>query len=91
MSLPNFPQTNPALTREASLNEIIAAIAAEELSLSHILNTEGEKLQYVLGTLPGLEGAASFKPDSPAVAHNRAVFQTPPERMAAAKPPALAE
>lgn len=60
MSLPNFPQTNPALTREESLNEIIASIAAEELSLSHILNAEGEKLQYVLGTLPGLEEAAAF-------------------------------
>lgn len=59
MSLPTFPQIDPPLTREGSLNEIIASIASEELSLSHILNAEGEKLQYVLGTLPGLdEGAA---------------------------------
>ena len=60
MSMPTFPQTNPPLTREGSLNEIISSIAAEELSLSHILNAEGEKLQYVLGTLPGLEEAADF-------------------------------
>lgn len=61
MSLPTFPQIDPPLTREGSLNEIIASIAAEELSLSHILNAEGEKLQYVLGTLPGLEEAAAFE------------------------------
>ena len=60
MSLPTFPQMDPPLTREGSLNEIIASIAAEELSLSHILNAEGEKLQYVLGTLPGLETAAAL-------------------------------
>jgi len=60
MSLPTFPQINPPLTREGSLNEIISSIAAEELSLSHLLNVEGEKLQYVLGTMPGLDGAASL-------------------------------
>ncbi len=60
MTMPTFPQNDPPLSREGSLNEIIASIAAEELSLSHILNTEGEKLQYVLGTLPGLDEAASL-------------------------------
>lgn len=60
MSLPTFPIIDPPLTREGSLNEIISSIAAEELSLSHILNAEGEKLQYVLGTLPGLETAAAL-------------------------------
>ena len=60
MSLPTFPKIDPPLSREGSLNEIISSIAAEELSLSHILNAEGEKLQYVLGTLPGLEEAANF-------------------------------
>ena len=60
MSMPTFPQNDPPLSREGSLNEIIASIAAEELSLSHILNAEGEKLQYVLGTLPGLDEAASL-------------------------------
>ena len=61
MSMPTFPQIDPPLTREGSLNEIIASIAAEELSLSHILNAEGEKLQYVLGTLPGLDEAAALE------------------------------
>ena len=44
MSQPKFPQIDPPLTREGSLNEIISSIASEELSLSHILNAEGEKL-----------------------------------------------
>ena len=60
MSLPMFPQIHPPLTREESLNEIISSIASEELSLSHILNAEGEKLQYVLGTLPGLATPAAL-------------------------------
>ena len=61
MSQPKFPQIDPPLTREGSLNEIISSIASEELSLSHILNAEGEKLQYVLGTLPGLSEAAALE------------------------------
>ncbi len=61
MSQPNFPVIDPPLTRDGSVNEIIASIAAEELSLSHILNAEGEKLQYVLGTLPGLSDGADIE------------------------------
>lgn len=56
MSLPSFPNTDPPISRENAVNQIIASIAMEELGLSHILNTEGEKLQYILGTLPGLSG-----------------------------------
>ncbi len=60
MSQPNYPIIDPPLTRDGSVNEIISSIAAEELSLSHILNAEGEKLQFVLGTLPGLSGGADI-------------------------------
>ncbi|MCL1914586.1 MAG: hypothetical protein FWG10_12115 [Eubacteriaceae bacterium] len=48
MSLPTFPPT-PDLTVEDSLIQIFSSIAMEEVALSHILNAEGEKLQYVLG------------------------------------------
>ena len=61
MSMPNYPLIDPPLTRDGSVNEIISSIAAEELSLSHILNAEGEKLQFVLGTLPGLSGGADVE------------------------------
>lgn len=41
------------MTKDEALTMIITSIAMEELALSHIVNAEGEKLQYVLGTLPG--------------------------------------
>lgn len=56
MSQPSFPVISPPLTREDVINQILSSIAMEELGLSHILNTEGEKLQYILGTLPGVTG-----------------------------------
>ena len=59
MSLPEFPTTTPPLSREDAINQIISSIAMEELSLSHIINAEGEKLQYVLGTIPGITGPSA--------------------------------
>ena len=56
MSLPEFPTITPPLSRGDAINQIISSIAMEELGLSHIINAEGEKLQYILGTLPGLSG-----------------------------------
>ena len=46
MSMPSFPPNGADMTREEALTMIIASIAMEELALSHILNAEGEKLQY---------------------------------------------
>lgn len=50
MSLPKIPDSS-CLTRTAVINLILSSIAMEELGLAHILNAEGEKLQYFLGTL----------------------------------------
>lgn len=49
--MPKLPEVNPDITSESALNMILASIAMEELALSHIINAEGEKLQYIIGTL----------------------------------------
>lgn len=52
MSMPKFSDTT-GITRENAINQVISAIAMEKLALSHILNAEGEKIQYILGSLDG--------------------------------------
>jgi len=61
MSLPTFPEAGPNL--EDSLNMILASVAMEEMGLSHIINAEGEKLQYVIGTLEEGPGEAASVTD----------------------------
>lgn len=58
LSQPSFPD-QPDITRDDAVNQILSSIAMEELGLSHIINAEGEKLQYILGTLPGTTGPAA--------------------------------
>ena len=55
MSFPNIPNVNPTvnINRNDAVNLLLASIAFEELGLSHIINSEAEKIQYVLGTLDG--------------------------------------
>ncbi|OQA71473.1 MAG: Collagen triple helix repeat (20 copies) [Firmicutes bacterium ADurb.Bin248] len=55
MSQPTFPPS-PEITRAEAIDLLLSSVAMEELGLSHIINAEGEKLQFILGTLPGLTG-----------------------------------
>ena len=48
MSMPQFPSPDTVLSREQAIDSILISIAMEELALSHILNAEGEKLQYIM-------------------------------------------
>jgi hypothetical protein len=58
MSLPTFPYPPEELKRDDAINLILSSIAMEEVGLSHIINAEGEKLQYMLGTLSGMTAPA---------------------------------
>lgn len=53
MSLPNLPNIDPqiSLTTEEVSNLLLASIAMKGLGISHLVNAEAEKIQYVLGML----------------------------------------
>ena len=48
MSMPSFPCREEILTRDEAINAILTSIALEETALSHIINAEGEKIQYII-------------------------------------------
>lgn len=58
MSLPKIPDMNPQVTvqRDDAINLLLFSIGMEEIGLSHIINAEGEKIQYLLGTLTDADG-----------------------------------
>lgn len=63
MSQANIPNITPNinLSLDDALNLTLASIALEELGLAHVINSEAEKIQYALGTIPGLSPAASLE------------------------------
>ncbi|GBF75354.1 putative collagen-like protein, partial [Paenibacillus sp. 598K] len=65
MSYPNIPNISPTviLTRDDVVNLLFSSIAMEELGLAHIINAEGEKIQYALGTLAGVTGPGATLAD----------------------------
>lgn len=54
--MPAFVEDVPFISRYNAVSQLIASIALDEISLSHILNAEGEKIQLALGTLIEQEG-----------------------------------
>lgn len=63
MSMPSIPDLEPvvSITTDDAVNIILSSIGMEELSLSHIVNAEAEKIQYVLGTLETSEGPGTLE------------------------------
>lgn len=77
MSQANIPNITPTITvnRDIAIDLVLASIGMEELGLSHIINAEAEKLQYVLGTLPGF--TPPFHPTfSDLIAINKSILST---------------
>ena len=54
MSQPNVPNITPqiSINRDDAINLLLASIAMEEIGLSHIINAEGEKIQFALDLSP---------------------------------------
>lgn len=48
MSMPEMPKPDPDFTQDQALTMILSSIALEEMALSHIMEAEGEKIQYIL-------------------------------------------
>ncbi len=82
MSLPKIPDINPSVTvtQSDAVNLLLSSIAMEEIGLSHIINAEGEKIQFILGTLTDGSGAAIEGPENVTVSDvlnvNRSVDNT---------------
>jgi hypothetical protein len=60
--MPNIPDITPRikLERKDSINLLLTSIAMEEISISHILNAEAEKTQYMLKQSPSIHELLSI-------------------------------
>lgn len=78
MSQANIPDINPeiTLTRDDAINLLLSSIALEEIGLSHIVNAEGEKIQFALGTLAGVTGPGPATTIADILAVNQSVQAT---------------
>ncbi len=63
MSMPNIPDITPKveIDIEDTVSMLLSSIALEEIGLSHIINAEAEKVQFVLGTLHKSSEKQQFK------------------------------
>ncbi len=64
MSMPAFPESSAILNHDEAVNAVLTSIAMEETALSHIINAEGEKIQYAIENAKKLESASGSKPGS---------------------------
>jgi len=66
MPMPTITDIKPDIDigRDKSTDLLIASVALEELGLAHLINTEAEKIQFVLGTL-GDHGPRRNDPPAP--------------------------
>lgn len=78
MSQANIPNITPEINinRKKAIDLLLASIALEELGLSHIINAEAEKIQFVLGTLPDSKGLHPAPDFNQLLMINRSVQET---------------
>lgn len=71
MGMPKIPDEKPKdLDASTAAAWVAYSVALEELALAHIINAEGEKIQFVLGTLPDsyyYAGSGQQMPATPSV------------------------
>ncbi|MBE6886143.1 MAG: hypothetical protein IJY82_03620 [Oscillospiraceae bacterium] len=55
MSMPEIKCSDPSVSRQQAVNDLMESIALQEAALSHVLNAEGEKLQKIVALAGNVE------------------------------------